>query len=201
MCNAFKNFMGYDDDSKKSALDGMIGMMDVADNFFSESEALINKLNKYANKKTTSNAKDEQDQDTTGEKSSCKSKTCGCVSKEASERKRRETEEDSFEQTRFLYETAVVIRKRLEEAIEDNDDFPEETFVTISLVKNEAHIRTEVRDDAGESYQTKALNDWLCEPFFDEAARFGGMIRSGVSSDEFGPYFYIQKVYSDGGKY
>lgn len=197
MCNTFKNFMGYDD-SKKSALDGMIGMVELADNFFWGSETLMNKLKKYENKKTTSNAKDEQDQNTTGEKSSCKSKTCGCVSKEVSERKRRETEEDSFEQTRFLYETAIVIRKRLEEAIEDNDDFPEETFVTISLVNNEAHIRTEVRDDAGEPYQTRALNDWLCEPFFDEAARFGSMIRSGVSSDEFGPYFYIQKVYSDG---
>ena len=197
MCNTFKNFMGYDD-SKKSALDGMIGMVELADNFFWGSETLMNKLKKYENKKTTSNAKDEQDQNTTGEKSSCKSKTCGCVSKEVSERKRRETEEDSFEQTRFLYETAVIIRKRLEEAIEDNDDFPEETFVTISLVKNEAHIRIEVRDDAGEPYKAKALNDWLCEPFFDEAARFGGMIRSGISSDEFGPYFYIQKVFSDG---
>ena len=197
MCNTFKNFMGYDE-SKKSALDGMIGMIDVADNFFWGSETLMNRLKKYENKKTTSNAKDEQDQNTTGEKSSCKSKTCGCVSKEISERKRRETEEDSFEQTRFLYETAVIIRKRLEEAIEDNDDFPEETFVTISLVNNEAHIRTEVRDDAGEPYQAGAFSDWLCEPFFDEAARFGSMIRSGVSSDEFGPYFYIQKVYSDG---
>lgn len=190
--------MGYDENSKKSALDGMIGMMEVADDFFWGSDALMNKLKKYENKKTTSNAKDEQDQDTTGEKSSCKSKACGCVSKETCERKRRETEDDSFKQTRFLYETAIVIRKRLEEAIEDNDDFPEETFVTISLVNNEAHIRTEVRDDAGEPYQAKAISDWLCEPFFDEAARFGGMIRSGVSSDEFGPYFYVQKVYSDG---
>ena len=201
MCNTFDNLLGYDSKNNKSALDGIIGMRDLTEDFFSSSKILINKLNNYANKKTTSNAKNEQDQDTTGEKSSCKSKACGCVSKEVSERKRRETEEDSFEQTRFLYDTAVVIRKRLEEAIEDNDDFPEETFVTISLVNNEAHIRTEVRDDAGEPYQTRALNDWLCEPFFDEAERFGSMIRSGVSSDEFGPYFYIQKVYNDGTEY
>lgn len=199
MCNTFKNFMGYDDDSKKSALDGFIGIGGAFKDFVSSSEILMNKLNSYENKKEASNAKDEQDQDTVRKESSCKSKTCGCVSEETRERKRRETEEDSFEQTRFLYETAVIIRKRLEEAIEDNDDFPEETFVTISLVNNEAHIRTEVRDDAGEPYQAKALSDWLCEPFFDEAARFGSMIRSGVSSDEFGPYFYIQKVYSDGG--
>lgn len=198
MCNTFKNFMGYDDDNKKSALDGMIGMVELADNFLNEADNFLDKIKRNENKKTTSNAKDEQDQNTTREKSSFKSKACGCVSKETSERKRREIEEDSFEQTRFLYETAIIIRKRLEEAIEDNDDFPEETFVTISLVNNEARIRTEVRDDAGEPYQAKALSDWLCEPFFDEAARFGGMIRSGVSSDEFGPYFYIQKVYSDG---
>jgi hypothetical protein len=185
--------MGYDD-SKKSALDGMIGMVELADNFLNEADNFLDKIKRNENKKTASNAEDKQDQNPTGEKSSCKSETCGCVSKEISERKRRETEEDSFEQTRFLYETAVIIRKRLEEAIEDNDDFPEETFVTISLVKNEAHIRIEVRDDAGEPYQAKALSDWLCEPFFDEAARFGGLIRSGVSSDEFGPYFYVQKI-------
>jgi len=190
--------MGYDD-SKKSALDGMIGMVELADNFLNEADNFLDKIKRNENKKTASNAEDKQDQNPTGEKSSCKSETCGCVSKEISERKRRETEEDSFDQTRFLYETAVIIRKRLEEAIEDNDDFPEETFVTISLVKNEAHIRIEVRDDAGEPYQAKALSDWLCESFFDEDARFGGLIRSGVSSDEFGPYFYVQKVYSDGG--
>ena len=197
MCNTFKNFMGYDD-SKKSALDGMIGMVESADNFLNVADNFLDKIKRNENKKTTSNAKNEQDQDTVRKESSCKSETCGCVSEETSERERRETEEDSFEQTRFLYETAVIIRKRLEEAIEDNDDSPEETFVTISLVKNEVHIRTEVRDDAGEPYQAKALSDWLCESFFDEAARFGGMVRSGVSSDEFGPYFYIQKVYSDG---
>lgn len=201
MCNTFKNFMGYDDDSKKSALDGMIGMVELADNFLNEADNFLDKIKRNENKKKASNAKNEQDQDTVGKESSCKSEACGCVSEETRERKRRETEEDSFEQTRFLYETAVIIRKRLEEAIEDNDDFPEETFVTISLVNNEAHIRTEVRDDAGEPYQTRSLNDWLCKPFFDEVARFGGMIRSGVSSDEFGPYFYIQKVYSDGGEY
>lgn len=197
MCNTFNNFMGYDD-SKKSALDGMIGMMDVADNFFSESEILINKLKRYENKKTTSNAENKQDQDTVGKESSCESETCRCVSKETSERKRRETEEDANEQARFLYEAGVVIRKRLEEAIEENDDFPEETYVTISLVNNEARIRTEVRDDCGKEHVTSVLNDWICEPFFDEVARFGGMIRSGISNDEFGPYFYIQKVYEFG---
>ena len=41
----------------------------------------------------------------------------------------------------------------------------------------------------------------MCDSFFDEVTRFGSSIRSGVSNDEFGPYFYIQKVYSDGGKY
>lgn len=197
MCNTFKNFMGYDD-SKKSALDGMIGMVELADNFLNEADNFLDKIKRNENKKTTSNAKDEQDQDTTGEKSSCKSKTCGCVSKEASERKRRETEEDEFNQTKFLYEAGVVIRKRLEEAIEDNSDYPEEFYVTISLVRDEAHIRTEVRDEYGEEYQTKSFPDWMCEAFFDEVTRFGISIRSGVSSDQFGPYFYIQKVYRDG---
>ena len=200
MCNTFKNFMGYDDDSKKSALDGLIGMHDLADNFFLSSETLINKLNSYENKKTTSNAKNEQDQNTTGEKSSCKSKTCGFVSEETSERKRRETEEEEFNQTKFLYEAGIVIRKRLEESIEENSDYPEEFYITISLVKDEAHIRTEVRDEYGEAYQTKSIPDWMCDTFFDEVARFGSSIRSGVSNDEFGPYFYIQKV-CDYGKY
>lgn len=201
MCNTFDNLLGYDSKNNKSALDGIIGMRDLSDNFFLSSETLMNKLNNYANKKKASNAKNEQDQDTVRKESSCKSETCGCVSKEVSERKRRETEEDEFNQTKFLYEAGVVIRKRLEESIEENSDYPEEFYVTISLVRDEAHIRTEVRDEYGEVYQTKSFPDWMCDSFFDEVTRFGSSIRSGVSNDEFGPYFYIQKVYSDGGKY
>lgn len=200
MCNTFNNLLGYDRNNNKSALDGLIGMKDLADNFFSSSEILMNKLNSYENKKTTSNAKDEQDKDTVRKESPCKSETCGCVSEETSERKRRETEEDEFNQTKFLYEAGVVIRKRLEESIEENSDYPEEFYVTISLVRDEAHIRTEVRDEYGEAYQTKSIPDWMCDTFFDEVARFGSSIRSGVSNDEFGPYFYIQKV-CDYGKY
>lgn len=200
MCNTFNNLLGYDRNNNKSALDGLIGMKDLADNFFSSSEILMNKLNSYENKKKTSNAEDKQDQNPTGEKSSCKSETCRCVSEETRERKRRETEEDEFNQTKFLYEAGVVIRKRLEEAIEDNSDYPEEFYVTISLVRDEAHIRTEVRDEYGEEYQTRSFPDWMCEAFFDEVTRFGSSIRSGVSSDQFGPYFYIQKV-CDYGKY
>lgn len=198
MCNTFNNLLGYDSNNNKSALDGLIGMRDLSDNFFLSSETLMNKLNNYANKKKASNAEDKQDQNPTGEESSCKSETCGCLSEETRERKRRETEEDEFNQTKFLYEAGVVIRKRLEESIEENSDYPEEFYVTISLVRDEAHIRTEVRDEYGEAYQTKSFPDWMCEAFFDEVTRFGSSIRSGVSNDEFGPYFYIQKVFRDG---
>lgn len=197
MCNTFKNFMGYD---SKSALDNINNIGNLADGFLNYSDNFLDKIKRNENKKKTSNAEDKQDQNPTGEKSSCKSETCRCVSEETRERKRRETEEDEFNQTKFLYEAGVVIRKRLEEAIEDNSDYPEEFYVTISLVRDEAHIRTEVRDEYGEEYQTRSFPDWMCEAFFDEVTRFGSSIRSGVSSDQFGPYFYIQKV-CDYGKY
>lgn len=200
MCNTFDNLLGYDSGNNKSALDGIIGMRDLSDNFFLSSETLMNKLNNYANKKKASNAKNEQDQDTIREEPSCKSEACGCVSEETRERERRETEEDEFNQTKLLYEAGVIIRKRLEESIEENSDYPGEFYVTISLVRDEAHIRTEVRDEYGEAYQTKSIPDWMCDSFFDEVTRFGSSIRSGVSNDEFGPYFYIQKV-CDYGKY
>lgn len=189
--------MGYD---SKSALDNINNIGNLADGFLNYADNFLDKIKRNEDKKKTSNAEDKQDQNPTGEESSCKSEACGCVSKETCERERRETEEDELQQTRFLYEAGVVIRKRLEESIEENSDYPEEFYVTISLVRDEAHIRTEVRDEYGEAYQTKSIPDWMCDSFFDEVTRFGSSIRSGVSSDEFGPYFYIQKV-CDYGKY
>lgn len=191
MCNTFNNFMGFDS----------FDLIDECeDELFDEIERIKKDLNPirnyYENKKKTPDSENEQNKKSTGEKSSCKSEKSRCVSKETCERERRENEEDAKRQEKFLYETGVIVRKRLEEAIEENDDFPEESYITISLVNNEVRIRVETRDDSGNPYESSVLSDWLCESFFDEVHRFGWEIRSGVSSDEFGPYFFIQKVYN-----
>lgn len=191
MCNTFNNFMGFD----------ALNLIDECeDELFSEIERIKMDINPirdyYENKKKTPDAEDKQDKKSTGEESSCESEESRKVSEETCERKRRENEEDAKRQEKFLYETGVIIRKRLEEAIEENDDFPEESYITISLVKNEVQIRVETRDDLGNPYESSVLSDWLCEAFFDEVKRFGWEVRSGVSSDAFGPYFFIQKVHN-----